>query len=59
MYYDVILRRIRLTAVAVKKQYYIFRERVFVALGSQHEICVRHIVNCGLPASTKYFLIIP
>jgi hypothetical protein len=28
---------------------------MFVALGIQHAICMRHIVICGLPGSTKFF----
>ena len=35
-----------------------FRECVFIALGIQHAMRMRHIVNCALSASTKFFLII-
>jgi len=31
---------------------------IFAGLGIQHTMCMRHIVNCGLPGSTKYFHII-
>jgi hypothetical protein len=31
---------------------------VFVALGTQHEIRIRHIVICGMPLSTIFFHII-
>jgi len=31
---------------------------VFIALVIQHAMCMRHIVICGLPGSTKYFHII-
>jgi len=31
---------------------------VFVALVIQHTMCIRHIVICGLPGSTKVFHII-
>jgi len=33
-------------------------ECVFVALGSKHEMLLRHIVICGLSGSTIYFHII-
>jgi len=33
-------------------------ECVFVALGIQHAMHTRHIVNCGLPGSAKFFQII-
>ena len=33
-------------------------ESVFVALGTQREIRMRHIVICGLPGSTVFFHII-
>jgi hypothetical protein len=26
-----------------------------IALGIQHAVCMRHIVICGLPSSTKFF----
>jgi len=28
--------------------------RVFVALGTDHALCIRHIVICGLPGSTLF-----
>ena len=35
-----------------------YSECVLVALGTQHEMRVRHTVICGLPASTTFFHII-
>ena len=41
--YNAPLRRVRATTVAVEKQeYYIFRKCVFVALGTQHAMRIRH-----------------
>jgi hypothetical protein len=34
------------------------RARIFIALGIQHAMRMRHTVNCGLPRSTKFFDII-
>ena len=36
-----------------------YTECVFVALGIQHAMHMRHILICGLPRSTKFFHIIP
>jgi len=62
MYDNVTLRCVRVTIVAVEKQYisiYItYSECVFVDLGMQHAICVRFIVICGLPGFTIFFYII-
>jgi len=36
-----------------------YPEYVFAALGIQHEMRMRHIVNCGLSGSPTFFCIIP
>jgi hypothetical protein len=38
--------------------YYITSGCVFVALGIQQAMCMRHIAICGLPRSRKFFHII-
>jgi hypothetical protein len=32
-----------------------YSEGVVVALGIQHDMCLHHIVICGLPGSTIFF----
>jgi hypothetical protein len=56
--HNVTLRRVRATIVVVEKQYYIFCVCVFVALGIQRAILMRHIVIYGLSRSTIFFHII-
>jgi hypothetical protein len=43
------------SGTAISKTY---SECVFVVFGIQDEMCMRHIVVCGLSASTKSFHII-
>jgi hypothetical protein len=49
--YDVTLRRVRATIVAVEKQWVLHIMTVFAALGIQHTMHIRHIVICDLPRS--------
>jgi hypothetical protein len=53
--YNVTLRHVRATIVAVEKQYYLFRLYVFVALDIQHAMRIRHIGICGLSGCTVFF----
>jgi len=57
--FNVTLRCDRATMLQWKSNnYYIFQKCVFVALGTQREMCMRHIVIRGLPGSTIFFHII-
>ena len=56
--YNTTLRRVRGTIVAVQKQWVLHKMSVFVALGIQHAMRMRHIVICGQPRSTIFFHIL-
>jgi hypothetical protein len=57
--YNVTLRRVRATVVAVEKQYVLhILEFVFVALVIQHAMRLRHIAICALLRSTIFSHII-
>jgi len=53
-YYNVTLRNVRATIVAVEKQYVLLIMSVFVALVIQHAMRMRRII-CGLPGSAIFF----
>jgi len=59
MYYNVRVRSLRTTTVAVEKQYgFSYSECVFVALCIQRAKGMRHIFICTLPGTTTFFHII-
>jgi len=51
--------RVRATVVAVEKQYVLHILSVSIASVTQHAMCRRHIVICGLSSSTILFHISP
>ena len=57
--YNVTLRRVRVTIFAAEKNTITYSECMFVALGIQHAMRMRHIVICGLAGTTKFFHIPP
>jgi hypothetical protein len=54
---NVISRRPSATTIAMEntKVLHIYSECVFVALGTQHVMCMHHTVICGLFVPTKFF----
>jgi hypothetical protein len=56
--YNVILRRVRVTIVAVVKLSVLHVECVSVGLVIQHAMRMRRIAICGLPISIIFFHII-
>ena len=57
--YNVTLRRVRVTTVAVEKIISnIYAECALVALGIKHAMRVRRIFICGLSGSTAFFHLI-
>jgi hypothetical protein len=53
------MRRVRKTSVLVEKAIsIIYSKNVFVALGIQHAMRVRHIAICGIPGPTIFLHII-
>jgi len=53
--YNVAVKSVLATIVAVEKRCVTYSEYVFVTLVIQHEMRMLHIVICGLFDSTKFF----
>ena len=56
--YNVTLRIVLVIIVAAQNEKLMYSEFMFVALVIEHEMCMRHIVTCGLSACTVSFNII-
>jgi len=56
--YNVKMRRVRATIVAVENQSVTYHKRVFVPLNTQRQMRMPHIVICGLSGSNVFFYII-
>jgi hypothetical protein len=56
--YSVTLRCLRATIVAVEAQLLLQKLNVFVALGNQHAMRMRHIFISGLSGCTVFFHIV-
>ena len=52
------MRRVHATIVVMEKQCVTYSECVFVAVGIQHAMLMRHIIICGLSGCTIIFHII-
>ena len=52
------MRRVRISTIALEKQYVLNIMGVLLALVTQHAMRIRHIVICGLPRSARFFHII-
>jgi hypothetical protein len=56
--YNVTMKRVRATIVAVENQSVIYYKRVFVAFNTQRQMRMPHTVICCLSGYTVFFYII-